>query len=252
MKPVVYLGLSGGVDSAVAAALLLKEGYDVRGIFLKIWSEGPVCPWVEDRRDAIAVAAKLGIPLQTVDFEKEYKDQVFSYMVNEYKAGRTPNPDILCNEIIKFGVFLDWAIKDGADYIATGHHVRRQPKEGKDKLIHLLQGVDENKDQSYFLARLNQKQLQKTLFPIGEYTKEEVRQMATEFGLDEVAAKRSTRGICFIGNVDLKNILADYMVEKPGDIIDVNGNKIGIHHGVSFYTIGQRKGLNIPATDSSV
>lgn len=253
-KPVVFLGLSGGVDSAVAAALLLKQGYDVKGMFLKIWSDTPdasgVCPWVQDRLDALAVAAKLNIPLVTLDFEKEYKMQVFRYFVEEYQAGRTPNPDILCNEVIKFGVFLEYALKHGADYIATGHHARRLPESGQesDVTYALLAGVDEKKDQSYFLSRLNQHQLRHTLFPIGSMTKQQVRFLAKEYGLDTVAEKRSTRGICFIGKVDLQTFLSKYTISKPGDIVDTQGNIIGKHKGVSFYTIGQRKGLDIPAT----
>ena len=254
-KPIVYLGLSGGVDSAVAAALLLEKGYDVRGIFLKIWSESTKttqCTWVEERRDAMAVAAKLGIPIETVDFEKDYKEEVFSYFVHEYEEGRTPNPDILCNEVIKFGRFLEWALDKGADFIATGHHVRRLPESGKEERdgYHLLAGVDEKKDQSYFLSRLNQHQLRHSLFPIGNYTKEEVRKMAAEKGLDRVACKRSTRGICFVGKVDLKEFLSQYTVEQPGEIVDPSGQVIGKHDGVAFYTIGQRKGLDVPAVDS--
>lgn len=253
-KPIVYLGFSGGVDSSVAAVLLLEKGYDVKPIFLKIWSDEDEktgqCPWVEDRRDAMAIAAKLGLKLETVDFEQQYKDQVFGYFVKEYKAGRTPNPDILCNEIIKFGAFLDWALEQGADYIATGHHVRRAPESGKDEEVYLLRGVDNEKDQSYFLASLNQYQLRHSLFPIGEMTKDEVRKKAEELGFDEVAQKRSSRGICFIGKVDLKDFLSKYTISKPGDIIDEDGKKIGTHEGVSFYTIGQRKKLNIPAVST--
>lgn len=252
-KPTVFLALSGGVDSAVAAILLKKQGYDVKGIFLKIWSdkmdEAGVCPWVQDRLDAIAVAAKVEIPLITLDFEKEYKDEVFQYFVHEYKAGRTPNPDILCNEVIKFGVFLEYALSHGADYIATGHHVRRNPETGKDPEMtySLLSGIDEKKDQSYFLSRLNQHQLRHSLFPVGNLTKSQVRFLAHEYGLDVVAEKRSTRGICFIGKVDLKEFLSKYTIKKPGDIYDTSGKKIGKHTGVAFYTIGQRRGLEIPA-----
>jgi len=255
-KPVVFLGLSGGVDSAVAAILLKKQGYDVKGIFLKIWSdkldESGVCPWVADRLDAIAVAAKLDIPLITLDFEKQYKDEVFSYFVQEYKAGRTPNPDILCNEVIKFGAFLEYALAHGADYIATGHHARRLPETGSDPetTYALLAGVDEKKDQSYFLSRLNQHQLRHSLFPIGSLTKAQVRFLAKEHGLDVVADKRSTRGICFIGKVDLRTFLSKYTIEKPGDIVDMHGKKVGSHKGIAFYTIGQRKGLDIPAKTS--
>lgn len=252
-KPVVFLGLSGGVDSAIAAALLLEQGYDVRGFFLKIWSdkleEQGQCPWVQDRLDALAVAAKLKIPLATLDFEQEYKQRIFTYFVREYKAGRTPNPDILCNEIIKFGVFLDYALVHGADYIATGHHVRRDPAMGNDseRTYRLLAGVDSNKDQSYFLASLNQHQISRSLFPIGHMTKDEVREEAKRRGLGLVADKPSSKGICFIGKVDLQEFLSAYTIEKPGDILDISGKKVGTHEGVAFYTIGQRKGLNIPA-----
>lgn len=252
-KPVVFLAVSGGVDSAVAAILLKKRGYDVKGIFLKIWSdemdESGMCPWVQDRLDAIAVAAKLDIPLITLDFEKEYKQEVFRYFVQEYAAGRTPNPDILCNEVIKFGVFLEYALRHGADYIATGHHVRRAPETGKDPEMtyRLLAGEDNKKDQSYFLSRLNQHQLRHSLFPIGHVTKAQVRFLAHEHGLDVVAEKRSTRGICFIGKVDLHKFLSRYTIEKPGEVRDASGKPIGSHKGVAFYTIGQRRGFDIPA-----
>jgi tRNA-specific 2-thiouridylase len=255
-KEQVYLALSGGVDSAVAAALLLDQGYEVRAFFLKIWSDdledAGYCPWVEDRRDALAVGAKLGIPVQTLDFEDEYKKEVFSYFVREYTDGRTPNPDILCNEVIKFGAFLEYALENGADYIATGHHVRRVPEVGKDSetSYELHKGVDEKKDQSYFLASLNQHQLRHSLFPIGKYTKEEVRRKASELGLDRVADKQSTRGICFIGDVDLKKFLEKYTIQEEGEIINTKGEVIGRHDGVAYYTIGQRKGLDIPAVQS--
>lgn len=252
-KEVVFLGLSGGVDSAVAAALLLEQGYDVRAVFLKIWSDdledAGYCPWVEERRDAIAIAAQLGIPIETVSFEQEYKDKVFSYFVDEYKAGRTPNPDILCNEIIKFGCFLEWALQNGADYIATGHHVQRSPESGNQSNsdYKLLRGVDKKKDQSYFLASLNQHQLSHTLFPIGKYTKDEVRSLASKYGLDSVAQKPSTKGICFVGDVNLRKFLSQYTQEHSGDILNEDGEKVGTHGGVQFYTIGQRKGLTINA-----
>lgn len=250
IKSVVYLALSGGVDSAVAAALLLEQGFEVKAVFLKIWSDkmdgDSQCPWVQDRKDALAVAAKLSIPITTIDFEKEYKEEVFSYFVQEYKAGRTPNPDILCNEVIKFGKFLDYALQDGADYIATGHHVR---KKSKNQIYHLLAGKDKEKDQSYFLSSLTQHQLRYSLFPIGDLTKSKVRKMAKKLGLDAVAEKRSTRGICFIGKVDLKKFLEKYTIEEPGNIVDQTGKVIGKHDGVSFYTIGQRKRLHIPAVN---
>lgn len=256
-KPIVYLGLSGGVDSAVAAALLLEQGYEVKGVFLKIWSDdledAGYCPWVEDRRDAIAIAARLGISIETVNFEEAYKKEVFSYFVREYSAGRTPNPDILCNEVIKFGAFLDWALAQGADYIATGHHVRRFPESGNTERsgYKLLRGVDFKKDQTYFLASLNQHQLRHTLFPIGEYTKEQVRAKAKELGLDLVADKQSTRGICFVGDVKLKAFLEKYTIQQEGDILNQKGESIGKHDGIAFYTIGQRKGLRIPAVSDA-
>ncbi len=250
-KPIVYLGLSGGVDSALAGALLLEQGYDVRGVFLKIWSDdledAGYCPWVEDRRDAIAIAAQLNIPIETVNFEKEYKEYVFSYFVQEYTAGRTPNPDILCNQVIKFGSFLDWALENGADYIATGHHIRRFPQSGKEQRdgYKILRGIDSEKDQSYFLASLNQHQLRHSLFPIGVFTKAQVREKAKALGLDLVADKPSTKGICFVGDVKLKKFLEQYTIQDKGVIQDKNGNQIGEHDGVAFYTIGQRKGLHI-------
>lgn len=257
VKPIVYLALSGGVDSAVAAVLLLEQGYDVRGIFLKIWSDDLEeighCPWVQDRRDAIKVAAKLGIPFETVNFEKEYEDEVFSYFLEEYRAGRTPNPDILCNTVIKFGAFIQYARSHGADYIATGHHARRSPSAGNDagRGYRLLKGKDLKKDQSYFLAGLTQEQLHYSLFPIGDYTKEEVRQIAADHGLDMVENKRSTRGICFVGKVDLKQFMDKYADQKPGDIVDVNGKVLGKHKGIMAYTIGQRKRIEIDAKSSN-
>ncbi len=253
-KDVVYLGLSGGVDSAIAAVLLLEQGYDVRGVFLKIWSdeldEKNICPWVEERRDAINVAAKLGIPIETIDFEEAYKKDVFSYFVSEYSAGRTPNPDILCNQVIKFGAFLDYALKQGADYIATGHHVRRDPVSGTSNTVKLLAGIDQKKDQSYFLSSLNQFQLSHTLFPIGHMTKDQVREKARELGLHN-ADKPSTKGICFIGDVNLKEFLERYTIQQPGNIVNEAGAVIGKHEGVAFYTIGQRKGLHIPAVTAA-
>lgn len=237
----------------MAASLLLEKGYEVKAFFLKIWSDDVedlgACPWVEDRKDALSVAAKLGIPITTLDFEKDYKEEVFSYFVREYKAGRTPNPDILCNEVIKFGRFLEYALQNGADYIATGHHARRFPEEGNsnEEIYHLLAGIDPGKDQSYFLAGLNQHQLGRSLFPIGHMTKKQVREKARELNLLNVADKRSTRGICFIGKVDLKKFLEKYTIEEPGDIVDEKGGIIGRHQGVAFYTIGQRKKLEIPA-----
>lgn len=241
----VFLALSGGVDSAVAALLLGEQGYDVRGYFLKIWSDtkdaNGQCTWVTDRRDALAVGAKLGIPVTTLDFEQEYKDRVFSTFVAEYEAGRTPNPDVLCNEVIKFGAFLDYALAHGADAIATGHYARIVQRGER---FALLSGVDSNKDQSYFLSTLQQAQLAKTLFPIGELTKPAVRQIAARFGLP-VADKRSTRGICFIGKVDLQSFLQRYTESKPGPVVNSAGLLLGQHQGAHAYTIGQRQGLAV-------
>lgn len=245
----VFVAMSGGVDSSVAAALLKKQGYQVTGVFMKNWSE-PVetyskkkslC-WVDERRDAIRVAAKLGIPLLTFDFEKEYRKQVVDYMFREYKAGRTPNPDIQCNKLIKFPLFLKRARKMGADFIATGHYIKLKTKNLK--LKKLYQAKDKEKDQSYFLWTLTQAQLKYCLFPIGDYLKTEVRQIAEKLGLQN-AFKRGTSGICFIGEVKLREFLKKKIKEKPGKIIDTEGKIVGQHPGIFYFTIGQRHGLGI-------
>jgi len=238
MKKKVFVGLSGGVDSSVAATLLKKEGYDVTGVFIKVWAPDWLpCTWKDERRDAMKVAAHLDIPFLTFDFEKEYKEGIVDYMINEYKTGKVPNPDVMCNKEIKFGVFLNKALEMGADFIATGHYVRL-------KKHSLFKGVDKNKDQSYFLWTLNQKQLKHCLFPIGEYEKTEVRKMAEKFGLP-TASKKDSQGLCFVGKIDMKEFLRHYIKEKKGNVINEEGEVIGEHAGAFFYTIGQRHGFTI-------
>ncbi len=255
MKRVV-LGLSGGVDSAVAAYLLKKQGYEVVCVFMRNWDSSlnndvlgnptngdDVCPQEVDYNDAKAVAKHLGLEIQRVDFIKEYWDHVFKYFLEEYAKGRTPNPDILCNKHIKFKAFLDYAKSIDADYIATGHYARVIHNEGGESVM--LRGVDNNKDQTYFLCQLNQEQLKNTLFPIGELTKPEVRKIAEELNLP-VAHKKDSTGICFIGERDFKEFLKNYIPAKPGKMVDIVTKKvIGEHQGIMYYTIGQRKGLGI-------
>lgn len=241
----ILVGLSGGVDSAVALYLLKKQGYEVEAAFMKNFSEKVnikgECPWKEDRMMAYRVAAHLKVPIQTFDFQKEYHDKVVNYIFDSYQAGLTPNPDVLCNNEIKFKLFLEKAIKLGFDKIATGHYANiKEDKNG----FHLLRGVDPNKDQSYFLAGLNQKQLSKAVFPIGDIIKPEVRKIAKKAKLPN-ADKKDSQGICFIGKIDLKTFLKQKIKPKAGDIVDTKGNKLGTHEGVWYYTIGQRKGLDI-------
>lgn len=241
MSEKVYVGLSGGVDSSLTAALLINQGYSVTGVFMKNWTKDIVgfkCPWQEDYEDAKRVAAYLGIPFKMYDFESDYKHLVVDYMVKEYKAGRTPNPDIMCNQEIKFKLFLQAALEDGADLIATGHYSRI--KDNK-----LLMAIDKTKDQSYFLYRVDKKALSKTLMPIGELKKTEVRQKAKALGLS-TADKPDSQGICFVGQVGLKDFLIDQLgSQKPGSIVNEKGQVIGSHEGAIFYTIGQRHGLNV-------
>jgi tRNA-uridine 2-sulfurtransferase len=278
MKKRVVVGLSGGVDSSVAAYLLKEQGYEVIGMFMKNWHDDTVtisneCPWLDDSNDAMIVAQQLGIPFQTIDLSNEYKDRIVDYMFAEYKAGRTPNPDVLCNREIKFDVFLDAASKLGADFVATGHYCRKGvlEKEGK-QVFQLLAGKDPNKDQSYFLCQLNQPQLSKALFPIGELLKPEVRAIAKKAGLD-TAEKKDSQGLCFIGKVHLPDFLQQRLEPKKGKVIELPfdsnafsngfaendllhisrpyqlrpelGEIIGEHNGAHYYTIGQRRGLNI-------
>ena len=276
----VVVGLSGGVDSSVTAYLLQQQGYEVIGLFMKNWHDDSVtiskeCPWLEDSYDAMLVAEKLGIPFQTVDLSEEYKQRIVDYMFAEYERGRTPNPDVLCNREIKFDVFLKIALELGADYIATGHYCRKgQVEKDGTTYYQLLAGVDKNKDQSYFLCQLNQEQLSKTLFPIGELTKPEVRTIAKAQGL-VTAEKRDSQGLCFVGKVSLPDFLQQQLAVKKGRILQVaddhpmyqtkrentpeslaekytytsaDGLEVGTHNGAHFFTVGQRKGLAVGGT----
>ena len=282
----VIVGLSGGVDSSVAAYLLKQQGYEVIGLFMKNWHDDSVtisdeCPWLDDSNDAMLVADKLGIPFQTIDLSEQYKERIVDYMFSEYKMGRTPNPDVLCNREIKFDVFMKIALELGADFVATGHYCRKGiiHKEDKD-FYQLLSGADTNKDQSYFLCQLSQAQLSKALFPIGELTKPEVRNIATEIGLT-TADKKDSQGLCFIGKVKLPDFLQQQLKAKEGVIVEVpkendmynistpkfdsqteklkflakknsytltDGNIVGKHQGAHYFTKGQRKGLAVGGT----
>ncbi len=237
----VYVGLSGGVDSSLAAALLVDQGYDVTGVYMKNWSQdlpGMTCPWAEDLADAKRIAVQLGIDFKVFDFEKDYKQKVVDHMIEQYKLGLTPNPDVMCNQEIKFKLFLEAALKDGADKIATGHYAQSDG----DKL---LRAIDDNKDQTYFLYRVKGQAISQTIFPIGHLTKPQVRQLAQEKGLI-TATKKDSQGICFIGQVGIKDFLSLYTKTKPGKIIDQKTNKVlGQHDGAIFYTIGQRHGLEL-------
>lgn len=250
----VILGLSGGVDSSVALKVLKDEGYDVEAMFMRNWDsatnndilgnpdlDDDVCPQEKDFQDAQHVADELGIKLNRIDFIEEYWDTVFTYFLNEYKKGRTPNPDIMCNKYIKFNAFLKHAHELGADYIAMGHYAR--VRHDKDK-SYLLRGVDNNKDQTYFLCMINQQQLRKSLFPIGHLTKPEVRKIASENNL-YTANKKDSTGICFIGERNFKKFLQNYLPAKPGKMVTLDGKVVGNHDGLMYYTIGQRKGLGI-------
>lgn len=286
MKKVV-VGLSGGVDSSVAAYLLKEQGYDVIGLFMKNWHDDSVtiseeCPWLEDSNDALIVAEKLGIPFQTVDLSAEYKERIVDYMFKEYEMGRTPNPDVLCNREIKFDVFMKIAMQLGADYVATGHYCRKGTLQNADgsETYQLLAGKDGNKDQSYFLCQLSQEQLSKTLFPIGELTKPEVREIASQMDLI-TADKKDSQGLCFIGKVRLPEFLQQQLKPKKGKIVEVpagydvyhrtipnfnnktselayyaekpvyhvsDGKVVGEHQGAHYFTKGQRKGLHVGGT----
>lgn len=233
--------MSGGVDSSLTAALLMEQGHDVTGIYMKNWTKdlpGLRCPWADDLADAKRVAVQLGIAFKVYDFETEYKKKVVDYMIAEYQAGRTPNPDIMCNQEVKFRLFLETAIEDGAEMIATGHYART--RDGQ-----MLKAVDQSKDQTYFLYRVTKKALEKTLFPLGEFTKKEVREMANERGLI-TANKRDSQGICFVGSIGIKEFLSQYVTTEPGKVVDHDTkNIIGEHDGAIYYTLGQRHGLNL-------
>ena len=244
----VFVAMSGGVDSSVAAALLKKQGYEVTGVFFKPWQPEnglSFCNWKQDRQDAMKVAIKLKIPFLTWDFSKDYYRTVTKYMVDSYKKGITPNPDVMCNKEIKFGLFLKKALTMGADYIATGHYVR---KNGKSGAYNLLKAKDKNKDQSYFLWTLTQKQLKYCLFPIGDYAKPEVRILAKKFGLSNWN-KKDSQGVCFVGDLDMKEFLKEYIKPKTGLIKNKKGEIIGQHDGTVYYTIGQRHGFEIFRND---
>ena len=252
----VVVGMSGGVDSSVAAILLKNQGYEVIGLFMRNWDamvnndvngnptlNNNICPQEEDYNDALAVCEKIGIPLYRVDFVKEYWDYVFTYFLDELKKGRTPNPDIMCNKYIKFDMFAKKAIELGADYIATGHYARI--KDGK-----LLRGIDSNKDQTYFLSQVSREQLSNILFPVGDLEKPKVREIANEYGLI-TANKKDSTGICFIGERNFKKFLTNYLPNTPGDMVDIETNeKVGTHVGLMYYTIGQRRGLNVGGNES--
>ena len=273
MKTVV-VGLSGGVDSAVSAYLLKKQGYRVIGIFMRNWNDESVlinaeCHWEEDSKDALLVAEKLDIPFQTIDLSVAYKKRIVDYMFSEYKEGRTPNPDVLCNREVKFDLFLEIALDLGADFVGTGHYCqKKEVEQNEKKMFKLLKGQDNNKDQSYFLCQLNQFQLSKALFPIGELKKSAVREIAKKAGLP-VWQKKDSQGLCFIGKVKLPTFLQQQLKLKKGDIVEIpstftwisqskesnrwdfiaeNGKKVGEHNGAHFYTIGQRKGLAVGGT----
>ncbi|WP_042353513.1 tRNA 2-thiouridine(34) synthase MnmA [Bacillus rubiinfantis] len=240
----VVVGMSGGVDSSVAAMLLKEQGYDVIGIFMKNWDdtdEFGICTATEDYEDVIRVCNQLGIPYYAVNFEKEYWDKVFIYFLEEYKAGRTPNPDVVCNKEIKFKAFLEHAMSLGADYVATGHYARVIRENGK---VHMLRGKDENKDQTYFLNQLTEEQLSKVLFPIGDMEKPKVREIAAEANL-ATASKKDSTGICFIGERNFKEFLSGYLPAQKGNMETFDGRVVGQHDGLMYYTIGQRHGLGI-------
>lgn len=247
MKTVV-VGLSGGVDSSVAAYLLKKQGYNVVGLFMLNWEEkdeNGYCTAEQDFEDVKRVANKIGIPYYTVNYSKQYQDRVFKYFLEEYNRGRTPNPDVMCNKEIKFGPFLKYALELGADYIATGHYCKRVDRDGK---VYLYKSHDKNKDQTYFLNQLSQEQLKYTLFPLADIDKTEVRAIAKELGL-VTAEKKDSTGICFIGERNFRQFLKNYLPASKGKIVDLKGNVVGEHEGVMYYTIGQRRGLNIGGKD---
>lgn len=240
----VYVGLSGGVDSSLSAALLVEQGYDVTGVYMKNWTQdlpGMKCPWADDLADAKRVAVQLGIDFKVFDFQDQYKHKVVDYMIAEYELGRTPNPDIMCNQEVKFKLFLRSALEDGADMIATGHYARVANTTDS----RLLRARDENKDQTYFLYRITNQALEKTIFPVGDLTKTQVRSQAEKRGLF-TAKKKESMGICFVGTVGIREFLSQFVTTKPGAIIDMQTKKeIGQHDGAIFFTLGQRHGLSV-------
>ena len=238
MNKKVYIGMSGGVDSSVAALLLKEQGYDVTGVFIKVWQPDFIqCTWKEDRLDAMRVAAVLDIPFVTLDLEQEYKEGVIDYMIEEYRKGRTPNPDVMCNREVKFGAFYSWARSHGADYVATGHYAEHNGES-------LVKSKDENKDQTYFLWTLKKELFPSILFPVGGMEKSRVRETAKEANLP-VSSKKDSQGLCFVGTIDIKTLLKNYITEKEGDVLNEQGDVIGHHTGVMFYTIGERHGFTI-------
>ena len=240
----VFVGLSGGVDSAVSAALLVQQGYDVIGVFIKIWSpEFLECTWREDRLDAMRVCVALGIPFRELDLSKAYRDEVVENMIADYQKGITPNPDVLCNEKIKFGQFAQWAFAHGADLIATGHYARVEKRDG---VAHLLRALDSSKDQSYFLYRITQDVLMRTAFPIGGMHKKDVRALAHKLQLP-IAQKPDSQGLCFVGEVSLREFIGRFIHAVPGAVENVAGEIIGEHDGAVFYTLGQRHGFRLDA-----
>lgn len=244
-KTRVVVGMSGGVDSSVTALLLKEQGYDVIGIFMKNWDdtdEFGVCTATEDYKDVAQVAEEIGIPYYSVNFQKEYWDRVFEYFLAEYKRGRTPNPDVMCNKEIKFKAFLDYALELGADYVATGHYA--QIEKMPDGSVKMLRGLDNNKDQTYFLSQLSQEQLSKVMFPLGKLEKKEVRAIAEKAGL-ATAKKKDSTGVCFIGEKNFKKFLSEYLPAQPGRMKTLEGVDMGGHDGLMYYTIGQRQGLGI-------
>lgn len=241
-KKKVFVGVSGGVDSSVTAALLQDQGYDVVGVFIRTWQPDWIaCTWRNERRDAMRVCAHLNIPFVELDLEQEYKQGVADYMIAEYRAGRTPNPDVMCNREVKFGGFLKWALAQGADYVATGHYAQVGGKAGR---VRLLRGNDSAKDQSYFLWTLTHEQIKHILFPIGHLPKSQVRKLAEKYQLP-TAIKKDSQGICFIGEIDMKDFLRHYIDIQPGDVIDESQQVIGHHQGALFYTIGERHGFTV-------
>ena len=244
----ILAAMSGGVDSSVAAAMLHRDGHEVVGAYMKNWinEENIVghCPWEQDIVDARATAEAIGIEFHVVNLMKDYRERVVKYLLEGYQSGVTPNPDVMCNREMKFGVFLDWALEHGFESVATGHYARHQKNE--DGTCDILRGADPNKDQSYFLALLKQEQIQRALFPIGDLLKPRVRELADDFGLPN-AGKKDSQGICFIGEVKMSDFLSSFVPDKPGKIVNLEGEELGAHRGLHLYTLGQRKGVGVPS-----